>query len=56
MGKNITAISLLTLASGKGYLARTSPLWVSTLGRKAAPLCAAFAFYTPTANSVKGVQ
>ncbi len=54
--KNKTTISLLTLACGKSYFDPTSPLWVSTSGRKAAPLCAAFAFYAPIANPLKGVQ
>jgi hypothetical protein len=35
----------LTLSDPIGYLAHTSPPMVSTPGRKAAPLCAAFAFY-----------
>ena len=35
----------LTSSDSIGYLAHTSPPMVSTPGRKAAPLCAAFAFY-----------
>ncbi len=39
--------SLLTSLKDKSYLAITSPPWVSIPGRKAAPLCAAFAFSAP---------
>lgn len=35
----------LTSSDSIGYVAHTSPPMVSTPGRKAAPLCAAFAFY-----------
>ena len=36
--------NLLTLGAARAYIARTSPLSASALGRKVAHFCAAFAF------------